>query len=179
MPTTNSSLYTFFYTFQNNKKIATGWQKFFLFFNVPKSLHKQVSTWHTTSLSLRLPPGLTKSCCANLVTLSPPHGPFLTLAQLLFKAVCFSTYASWHKYRSDLLATSTGCVPGKHRATAFTRRGKKKRKKKNLASVGSCRVKRTCKPRGKTDKKKHTQNWHQSFPPAVWLGWQLNSRQEN
>lgn len=69
------------------------------------------------------------------MTLTLPRAPFLTLPQLLlaflFKAVCVSTYASWHKYLSYLLATSTGCVPGKHRAATFTRR--KKRGEKKLA----------------------------------------------
>lgn len=112
---------------------------------------------------------VTIACSADTVTLTLPRAPFLTLPQLLlaflFKAVCVSTYASWHKYLSDLLATSTGCVPGKHRVTTFTRRkkrrGKKTGRERGLAS-----------PEGRLTKKL-SEHWRLSLPPAVWLGWVL------
>lgn len=133
------------------------WQRFLLM----SQKHYQVWAWRTTSKSLLLPPAVTKSFSADVVTLTPPHAPFLTPPQLLlaflFKAAFVSSRASWHKYLGDLLATCTGCVPGKHGVTPFTRRKRERRwGEKKLACDGSWRVKRACKPGGKTDKKKTT-----------------------
>lgn len=112
------------------------WQKCFFFLMYQKFyINKSLPDIQPSCLPYFLFLSVTIACSADTVTLTPPRAPFLTLPQLLlaflFKAVCVSTYASWHKYLSDLLATSTGCVPGKHRATTFTRR--KKRREKKLA----------------------------------------------
>lgn len=122
MPTTNSTLDASFYTFLRRQWNCNSVTKLWL--SAAKNISRQISARQTTSIFLLLPPAVPKSCPVDVVTLTPRHAPSLTPPQLLraflFKAVFFSSCASWHKCLSDLLATCTGRVPGKRKVTQFT-----------------------------------------------------------
>lgn len=124
-------------------------------FSMCQKVHKQVSTRHTTSMSLPLPPTVTKSCSADVVTLTPTHAPFLTPTNLSYRSYsCSKVQRRLCLHLCELTQVSGRSPSNIHRVCSWQTQsqqrshgGRKRRKeeKKKLASDGGCRVRRACK----------------------------------